>query len=184
MPVLVSMLRGVNVGGHSVDMGALRSVYESLGMRQVETFIRSGNVIFSTAARDRAALAKRLEDAFEKQFGFHGDVILRSAGELRDALARNPFAGRSGIDPAHLLITFLACDPDAEGCAKVSALDIAPEELFIDGREAYAYFPNGLARPKLSWPLMAKLMKAPGTARNLNTAGKLLAIAERLESSS
>ena len=176
MPVLVSLLRGVNVGGHhTVKMDDLRSLYESLGLRNVETFILSGNVIFSTAARDRNALAKRLEAAIEKKFGFPCDVVLRSAGELRDALARNPFAERPEIDPAKLLITFLSGDPDPEGAAKVRALDIAPEELQIDGREVYVYFANGMARPKLQWQLVGKLMKAPGTGRNLNTVRKLLA---------
>lgn len=184
MPVLVSLLRGVNVGGHMVEMNALRKLYESLGMRRVETFIRSGNVIFATQARDRAALAKRLEDAIEKQCGFHCDVVLRDAAQLRDALARNPFAGRPGIDPAKLLITFLACDPDPDGAAKVRALDIRPEELYIDGREVYVYFANGLARPKLPWTQVGKYMKAPGTGRNITTVGKLLAIAERLEAAS
>jgi uncharacterized protein (DUF1697 family) len=184
MPVLVSLLRGVNLGGHMVEMDALRALYESLGMRKVETFIRSGNIIFTTPARDRTALAKRLEDAIEKEFGFHCDVVLRHADELRDGLARNPFAGRPNINPGKLLVTFLASDPDPEGAAKVRALDIHPEELYIDGREVYVYFPNGMGRSKLSWPQLGKYLKTPGTGRNLTTVGKLLAIAERLETSS
>jgi len=183
MPVLVSMLRGVNVGGHMVGMDALRALYESLGMRRVETFIRSGNVIFATQGRDRDALAKRLEDAIEKKFGFHSDVVLRNSAELRDALARNPFAGRSNIEPAKLLVTFLVGDPDPAGAARVRALDIHPEELYIDGREVYVYFANGLARPKLSWPLLGKFVKTAGTARNIATVGKLAEIAERIEAS-
>jgi uncharacterized protein (DUF1697 family) len=185
MPVIVCMLRGVNVGGaHMVKMDALRALYESLGLRKVETFIQSGNVIFTTQARDRVALAKRLEDAIDKKFGFHCDVVLRNADEIRDALARNPFAERLDIDPAKLLITFLASDPDPEGSAKVRALDIHPEELHIDGREVYVYFAAGMARSKLPWSQMGKYLKTPGTGRNLTTVRKLLAIAERLETSS
>jgi uncharacterized protein (DUF1697 family) len=185
MPVIVSLLRGVNVGGNNmIRMDALRALYESLGLRKVETFIQSGNVVFTTQARDRATLTKRLEDAIEKSGGFRCDVILRGIAEIRDVLARNPFAGRPDIDPAKLLVTFLAGDPDQEGCTKVRALDIHPEELHIDGREVYIYFPNGIARPKLSWPVVGKLLKTPATARNLNTVQKLLAIAERLEASS
>lgn len=180
---MVSLLRGVNVGGHTIKMDALRSLYESLGLRKVETFIQSGNVVFTTQARDRAALAKRIEDAIERSFGFHCDVILRNAAEMRDALARNPFAERPGIDPARLLITFLASDPDPGGRANVLAMDIHPDELHIDGREVYVYFPNGIARPKLSWPLVGKYLKTPATGRNLTTVCKLLALAERLETS-
>jgi len=182
MSVIVSLLRGVNVGGHNmVKMDALRSLYESLGLRKVETFIQSGNVIFTTQARDRTALTKRIEEAIQKKFGFHSDVILRTAAELRDSLARNPFAERLDIDPAKILIICLASDPDPEGCAKVRALDIHPEELQIDGREVYVYFANGMARPKLSWPAIGKTLKTPGTGRNLASVRKLIAIAERLE---
>lgn len=183
MPVIVSLLRGVNVGGHTIKMDALRALYESLGLRKVETFIQSGNVVFTTQARDLGALTKRIEDAIEKSYGFRCHAILRNAAEMRDALARNPFAERPGIDPAKLLITFLAGDPDPDGCAKVCGMDIHPEELHIDGREVYVYFPNGMARPKLSWHLIGKCLKMPATARNLSTVQKLLAIAERLESS-
>jgi uncharacterized protein (DUF1697 family) len=174
-------LRGVNVGGHLIKMEALRALYESLGLKKVETFIQSGNVVFTTQARDRAALAKRLEDAIEKKFGFHSDVVLRNAAELRDVLARNPFSERLDIDPAKLLIVFFAGDPDPQGCDKVRGLDIAPEELHIDGREVFIYFTNGMARPKLPWTKVGKFLKTPGTGRNLTSVRKLLAIAERLE---
>lgn len=108
-------------------------------------------------------------------------VVLRTAAEIGDALARNPFAARTGIDPAKLLIVFLAGVADPAGCTKVAALDIAPEELYIDGREVFVYFTNGLARPKLSWPQLGKYLKTNSTGRNLTTVQKLLAIAERLE---
>ena len=182
MAVIVSLLRGVNVGGHIVKMDALRALYESLGLRKVETFIQSGNVVFTTQARDREhALAKRIEEAIEKKFGFHSDVVLRNTAELRDVLARNPFAERLDIDPAKLLVVFLAGDPDPAGSAKVRTIDIAPEELHIDGREVFVYFTNGMARPKLPWAQVGKFLKTPATGRNITSVRKLLAIAERLE---
>lgn len=70
MPVMISLLRGVNVGGHKVKMDALRELYTSLGLRQVETFIQSGNVVFATDALDLVRLTKRIEAAIEKTFGF------------------------------------------------------------------------------------------------------------------
>ena len=40
MPVFVSMLRGVNVGGHcKIAMEALRALYDSLGLRDAQTYI-------------------------------------------------------------------------------------------------------------------------------------------------
>ena len=47
MPVIVSMLRGVNLGpSRRIKMEDLREVYESLGLRDVRTYVQSGNVVF------------------------------------------------------------------------------------------------------------------------------------------
>ena len=49
MAVIISMLRGVNVGGHNViKMEELRALYASLKLRDAQTYVQSGNVIFRT----------------------------------------------------------------------------------------------------------------------------------------
>ena len=182
MAVIVSMLRGVNLGPHNrVKMEALRALYESLKLREPQSYVQSGNVIFKTDERDLIKLTKRIEGAIEKKFGFQSDVVLRSTAELRDAIARNPFAKRRGIEPSKLLVTFLAGDPGEEARVKVRAIQCTPDEVFIDGQEVYIYFPNGVARPKLSWPTIPKILKVPGTARNWNSVTKMLEIAEKME---
>jgi uncharacterized protein (DUF1697 family) len=184
MAVVISMLRGVNVGGHNkIKMDALRALYESLGLRDPQTYIQSGNVVFRTEERDLVRLGKRIEDAIERKFAFRADVVLRTTSELRDAIRRNPFATRRGVDPSKLLVTFLAGDPDPEARSKVLRIKAEPEELRIDGLELYIYFPNGMARPKLSWTAIAKTLKTSGTGRNWNTVRELLEIAEKMETS-
>ena len=181
MPALISLLRGVNVGGHrKVKMDDLRALYESLGFEGVQTYINSGNVIFKTSGRDPARLRKRIEDAIEGACGFRSDVILRTPSELRGVIARNPFAARHSLDASRLAIHFLAGDPSAAAREQVLAIDAAPEELHIDGRELYIYYHNGMARPKLSLPMVEKTLLMPGTSRNWNTVRKLLEMAEKL----
>jgi uncharacterized protein (DUF1697 family) len=184
MAVIISMLRGVNVGAHNrIRMDDLRALYESLGFREPQTYIQSGNVVFRTDKRDLIALAKRIEEAIERGFGFRSAVVLRTSSELRDVIARNPFAKRRGIEPSRLLVTFLANIPCAEAREKVLSLKTDPEELRIDGRELYIYFPDGMARPKISWTVIEKMLKTPGTGRNWNSVIKLLEMAERMEAS-
>src|SRR6059058_4575947 len=90
MAVIISMLRGVNVGGHNqIKMEALRALYEQLGMQDPRTYVQSGNVVFRTKERDLRRLTKLLEDGIERSFGFRPDVILRTASELRTAIANN-----------------------------------------------------------------------------------------------
>jgi uncharacterized protein (DUF1697 family) len=180
MAVIVSMLRGVNVGAHHrIKMDTLREVYESLSLENPQTYVQSGNIVFTTAERDLKRLAKRIGEGIEKKLGFCPGVILRTASELRDVIARNPFSARSGIEPARLLVTFLASDPGQELCDKILAIKPDPEELHFFGRELYIYFPNGMARPKLSLPAIERILKIPGTGRNWNTVTKLLELAER-----
>jgi uncharacterized protein (DUF1697 family) len=182
MPVVISLLRGVNLGGHNmIKMEALRALCESMKLRDAQTYVQSGNVVFRTDERDLGRLSKRIEDGIEKRFGFRPDVIVRTCAELRDAIARNPFAGRRGIDPSKLLVTFLAADPSPETREKVSKIDAQPDELHVDGRELYIYFTNGMARPKIPWMAVVKMLKTTGTGRNWNTVRKLLEVAERLE---
>lgn len=180
--VLVSMLRGVNLGPHKrMKMADLKELYESLGFTAVETLIQSGNVVFRTTGRSAERTAARIEEAIEARFGFHAPVMVRSAAEMRSAMERNPFAGRKGIEPDRLAVNFLGREPEAAARAKLAALPPAPEEVRLDGRELYMYFPNGMARPKLSLAQVERAVAVPMTARNWNTVGKLLAIAERVE---
>lgn len=182
MAVIISMLRAVNVGGHNkIKMDALRALYQSLKLREAQTYIQSGNVIFRTEARDLVLLTKRIQDGFARKFGIRCPVILRTASEMRKVMARNPFATRRGIDPSRFLVTFLASEPGAEAREKVLAIKTAPEELRMDGREVYIYFPNGMARPKVSWAVIERILKTPGTGRNWNTVTSLLEIATELE---
>jgi uncharacterized protein (DUF1697 family) len=184
MAAIISMLRGVNVGGHNkIKMDALRALYESMKLREAQTYVQSGNVIFRTEERDIALLTKRIEDGIERKFGFRPGVILRTATEMREVIARNPFAKRHGIEPGKLLVTFLGSDPGAAAREKILQIKCDPEELRIEGREVYIYFPNGIGRSKLPWARLDKMRKTPGTGRNWNSVTKMMEMAEKLEGS-
>ncbi len=177
------MLRAVNVGGHNkIKMDALRALYETLKLRDAQTYVQSGNVIFRSEERDISRLTKRIEDGMQRKFGFRPDVILRTAAEMREVVARNPFAKRRGIEPGKLLVTFLASDPGEEAREKVRQMKCDPEELRIEGRELYIYFPKGQGRSKLSGAALEKALKTPATGRNWNSVTKMLEMAEKLGS--
>jgi uncharacterized protein (DUF1697 family) len=183
MAVIVSFLRGVNVGGnHRMGMEALRAVYESLGLRDVQTCLQSGNVVFRSGAREMGALARRIEMAIEETFGFHSAVVVRTTAELRAVIGACPFAGREGLDPAKLAVTFLAAEPDAEALARVAAVSYEPEEVRVGRRELYIYFPNGMGRTRFSAEKVERMLRTAGTSRNWSTVRRLLDLAEEMES--
>ena len=183
MTAIISLLRGVNVGGHSkIKMDELRAVYESLGLEEPKTFIQSGNVVFRSKERNLTKLAERIEDAIESKFNLRPDVILRTAPEIRETVRKNPFAKRRGIEPGKLLVLFLASDPSSEIQEKLQTIKGHPEELRLQGRDLYIYFPDGQGRSKLT-PVLGRILKNTGTGRNWNTVTKLLEMAEELEAS-
>ncbi len=182
MPVLISMLRGINVGGHNkVDMGALRALYESLKFEGPRTYVQSGNVIFRTKQKISPAFAKKIQDAIEREFGCRPAVILRTTDELRKAIAASPFPASRSLESGKILVTFLNAEPGPEAHDALLLLKSYPEEIHLKGRELYIYFPNGAGKSKLPWSSVEKLFKTTGTARNWNSVTKMLAIAEEME---
>ena len=96
---------------------------------------------------------------------------------MRDLVARNPFAGRIGIEPGKLMVLFLASDPAEEAMKRLLMIDTGSEELHPGGRELYVHYPNGLGRTKFTAAVMERALKVAGTARNWNTVTKLLEMA-------
>lgn len=179
MAVFISMLRAINVGGHNkIKMDALRALYQSLGLKGVQSHLQSGNVIFSSQHSNSSRLAATIEEGIETAFGFRPRIILRTLPELKAAIARNPFTDGKERDPARLLVMFLLEAPSQEAKQLLQQLDTAPEELHITGPEVYLYYPAGAGQSKLTGALIEKKLKTLGTARNWNTVTKLVEIAE------
>jgi uncharacterized protein (DUF1697 family) len=181
MPAIISLLRGVNVGGHNqIKSEALRALYRALKLRNPQTLLNSGNVVFQSSASDLPKLARRIEDAIQKSHAFRPLVILRTAAEMRQVIAANPFSSPD-LDPSKLLVSFLAATPTPECAESARALPCAPDEWRLGTRELYIYFVSGLARPSLSMPKLERLLGAQGTGRNWNTVNKLREIADKLD---
>jgi uncharacterized protein (DUF1697 family) len=182
MAVVISMLRGVNVGGRNkIGMQALRGLYEALKFEGPRTYVQSGNIIFRTREKISPALVKKIQNAIEREFACRPEVILRTTDEFRKAVAATPFASHRGLEPGKILVTFLAAEPGPEARASLLKLKSYPEELHLKGRELYIYFPNGAGRSKLPWSSVEKYFKTTGTARNWNSVIKMLEIAEEME---
>ncbi len=181
MTVYVSLLRAMNVGGRSIKMDALRAIHESLGLTDVTTLLQSGNVVFSYAEKNRASLAKKIEDAIARECGFHSTVMLRDAAALRKIVKENPFPDAAENDPSHLVVMFLASTPDKDAAKRLAEAYEGPEEIRIRGDNATITYPNGIGRSKLTNALLEKQLGVAGTARNWNTVTKLLALAETRE---
>jgi uncharacterized protein (DUF1697 family) len=173
----VALLRAVNVAGkNKLPMKELAAIFSGAGCSEVRTYIQSGNVVFCAKpplARKLAALAG---GAIEERFGFSTPVILRSAAELREATARNPFL-RAGSDPSTLHVAFLAGEPAAAAVAALDPNRSPPDAFTVRGREIYLMLPNGVGRSKLTNQYFDSRLGTPSTVRNWRTVLALLEMA-------
>src|SRR2546421_8495143 len=141
MTACVSLFRGINVGGHhKIRMDELKELYESLGFKDVLPYIQSGNAVFTSDEADLARVRKQIEEGFEKKFGFHVAVIVRTSAELREIIDNNPFQGQQSKESKWVVVMFLAAHPDETAQEDLLKTYVGPEELFIIGKEVYIYY--------------------------------------------
>lgn len=173
----VALLRGVNVGGAKrVAMADLRSLVESLGYRDAKTLLNSGNVVFTVPRGDSGDAAPRIEKAIAVRLGVSTRVTVLTAKEVAAAVRNNPLASVAD-DPARLLLMAL---PDAKLSAKLKPLlkeRWAPEALALGPRVAYLWCAGGIVKSRL-WTAASRSVGDAGTARNIATMTKLLALLE------
>ena len=143
------MLRGINVSGHKViKMERLREAFESLGFRNVKTYLQSGNVVFEAGKNSPDTFSERIGKMIWRDFGFAVPVLLRTSKEMERIIHQNPFFKKAGIDDSKLHVTFLS--GAAPNTAKnLGALVVKPEQFHINAREIYLYCPNGYGRGQL-----------------------------------
>jgi uncharacterized protein (DUF1697 family) len=155
----IALLRGINVGGNRIiKMADLRAMFVAAGARDVETYIQSGNVVFSHAR----PTAVRFEQEIAKQTGFTVQVVLRTAEEW--AALAHPFE----LDQ-HVHVFFL------QTAAALDVVATAPERYVVKQRDVLVYLPDGVGRSKLAGAIGKALPAA--TARNWRTVQQLGAMA-------
>jgi uncharacterized protein (DUF1697 family) len=177
MATWIVLLRGINVGGaNRLAMADLRQLVTALGHTEVSTFIQSGNVVLKSRRADRSAMAHEICANIETSFGLAVSAVLRTPVELRSALSANPFATEA--DPTRVLVTFLSGVPVAEAAAKLEHDRFVPDRFELIGSELYGHYPNGAGQSKMTLDYFEKRLGVRGTARNLNTVAKLIALAD------
>jgi uncharacterized protein (DUF1697 family) len=176
----ICFLRGVNVGGNKLlKMAELKVLFETFKLRDVKTYLQSGNVVFRSAETDRSVLTRRIEDGIRKKSGMEVKIILRTTDELRKVIAANPLPPEDR-NPSALLVAFLGGTVADTAKALLTSLKIPSEELHFGKQELYIYFPEGMARSKMASALTEKKLGVNVTARNWNTVNALLTMGEEI----
>jgi uncharacterized protein (DUF1697 family) len=176
MQKFISMLRGINVGGtKKIQMSELKALYEELNLKNVTTYIQSGNVIFESG--DDINLSSRIEEKILAKYNFNVQLIIRSVVEMKAIVNSNPFLKEDGINRDKLHVTFLKELPGTEVSEKIRAGNNDFDRFVINSKEIYLYCPGGYGVSKLNNNFFEHTLKTVATTRNWNTVNKLFELA-------
>lgn len=170
----VALLRGINVtGANMIKMEKLRATFESLGFKNVVSYINSGNLAFDCAKSAEAKIEKKLEDAIQKDFSINISVMVREQNSIASVLANNPFYGQYETHK-QMHVLFMWAEMPAEKQAALVEFQTDREKFAVKGLEIFAMLLDGVAESVVfKKNLIEGKLKIPITGRNWRTVQKL-----------
>lgn len=170
----VAFLRAINVGGHTVKMDRLRALFEELGLRNVETFIASGNVLFDAPSAGITKLESRIEKHLEQALGYEVLTYIRPLASLAEVATDHPFDSHEA-DGHALSIGFLKEPLVVERAEALKALADGYDEFHLSNRQVYWLCRGRMSDSKLFGKVLDRALGSPATFRNVTTVRKLAA---------
>lgn len=171
----IALLRAINVGGHTVTMATLKSLFEALGLRSVETFIASGNVIFDADGPADAALEGRIAAHLESSLGFPVATFLRTDAELAAVAARRPFDAAAMAAAAAHNVAFLATPLAPDEVAALDRFRTDVDDFAAAGREVHWLCRRKQSESTFSNAVFERTLRRQATFRGHNTVARLAA---------
>ncbi|MDE2750094.1 MAG: DUF1697 domain-containing protein [Chloroflexota bacterium] len=175
MVLAVSLLRGINVGGHNkIRMADLRALYASLGFGEARTLLQSGNVVFETSEGDLTLVGRQIEAGIRRDFGHDIRVIMRSSADFETIFSRHRFSAEQLLETKKLVIVFLSGEAAPAAVDDLRSKNPGREVIHADGSELFVFYRDGQARSKLDNSRIERALGLQSTARNWNSCNKLL----------
>jgi uncharacterized protein (DUF1697 family) len=175
MPRYVAFLRGINLGKRRPPMSELKRIFESAGFREVETFIASGNVIFSASVKDVSKLEKQIAKQLQDALGYEVDTFVRTAEEVIAISRTKVFEAEAGS--AHALHVCLLHEPLSPSTSrKLDEIHSKHDAFKAAGREYYWLCRIKVNESEIWKSADLKALRLPtSTMRNLTSIRKLVA---------
>ena len=172
-PRLIAFLRAINVGGQTVTMAQLRQEFEALGLKGVETFIASGNVIFTPRSTDLAALERKIETRLHASLGYDVATFIRTDAEVAAVATHQAFKASLVKGAGAFCVGFLNAPLDAAATRVLMAFKNDIDDFHTNLREVYWLCKVGQSDSKFSNARFEKALKIRCTFRGINTIRRL-----------
>ncbi len=183
MITYIAFLRAINVGGQKlIKMEVLRRIFESLGLKDVRTYIQSGNIIFASTSTNSTGLTRKIEKKLKEVTGHEVTVILRKFSEIEVLVKQNPFRKIKPGSDGVLFVVFLSAMPTTKPKLPLVSKPENLEVLTIKDGAAFVVSrrkKNGL----FGYPnnFVEKQLGVSGTTRNWSTVNKIVGFAANVE---
>lgn len=170
---LFAFLRAINVGGRNIAMAELCRPFQSLGLKEVETFIASGNVIFNSEATDLPALERAIEDRLRESLRYEVTTFIRTEEELNSIAKYKPFDEPQLEAALAFNVGFLPEPPGPKAKKLILALRTEIDDFHVRGREVYWLCRTKQSDSKFNNTRFEKMLNARATWRGMNTIRRL-----------
>jgi len=179
METYIALLRGINVSGNKlIKMEELRKHLQDIKLKDVKTYIQSGNIVFNYPYTNQKVLATLISDKIKKEYAFEVPVIVLNQLELKYISENNPFINERNEDISKLAVTFLSDEADEVRIKILFTLNDSPNEFITAGKVIYLLCPNGFSNSKLTINFIENKLKLTASSRNWNTVVKLLGMCD------
>ena len=174
MKTFIAFLRGINVGGQKkVPMAELRELLSDAGLKNVQTYIQSGNVIFQSVEENKATLENTIKKAILSHFGFEVPVLALTEKEIQDILDACPFSEEKKENGYYTLLHSI---PGRDLMDETHLINYPNEEFYITNECVYFFSSAGYGTAKCNNNFFERKLKVDATTRNYNTLVKLLSL--------
>jgi uncharacterized protein (DUF1697 family) len=177
MKSYVALMRGINVGGRNVlPMVELTSILQGLGVKNVRSYIQSGNILFDAEDIETNALARTVSSVIEENKGFLPEMLILEWEKFAAAAAANPFP-EAEDEPSKLHLAFAKTTPIDPDLVELEEVRTDSERFKLIDDVFYLHAPDGIGRSKLVTKI-EKALGVPTTMRNWRTINKILVMGE------
>ncbi len=174
----IALLRGINLGKRRIKMDRLCTLFGELKFTEVESFIASGNIIFSSKSANSRKLETQIETHLKQSLGYEVDTFVRTRAEVAAVAACHFFTAAELAQAGNTIyVGFLGEALSIEQVRKFIACRTAVDELHVAGREYYWLCRIKSHESKVWTSPQMKDVKLPSSSmRNLTTVRKLAAL--------
>jgi uncharacterized protein (DUF1697 family) len=175
MPTYIALLRALNVGGRYYKMSELREHFSESGLRDVETYIQTGNVRFTGSMRSAAKVEKHVEEVLGDHCGFDVPAVIFTPRQLRevydDAQRLTPSFAQAEGQRRYVTFFKVGHAPTGDVAKQIEAWDAPGESAFVRGRAVHIWLDHTMHEATFFGAFKKAL--APGTNRDLKVVTAL-----------